>query len=468
VKIHVTNVVPHAFDDFYSVQPGQSLSVLATEGVRSNDTDDDGDEITVSLSVEPEHGTVLLNGDGSFTYTPSAGFIGYDRFFYTPTDGLGAGDDAQVVIHVTNGALIGDEVWNDLNENGLQDDDEPGVPGVTVRLLDSLETPVSELITDNEGRFVFDALPGSYRLQVVVPSGASVSPQDEGDEEWNDSDIATTGLSDLFVLAYGDAVYDIDAALFGSSLPLPEVETGTVGNWVWNDWDGDGVQDEGEPGKAGVVVNLLDVDDNLLATTTTASDGTYNFADAPAGWLRIQVEIPSGWESSPQYAGAYSSDDSDVDEFGDSGFFYLSPDEVRTDIDAGLNNGEPPPPPPILGGRLFVDTNDNSIFDGVETGLGGVTVYLLDATGYFVASTTTLNDGTYSFENVAPGDYRIQFEKPFGYNFVDANQGSDETADSDVTDPFTGTTDLFTYSGGTNLDITAGLESEEGGPPPPP
>jgi hypothetical protein len=460
VKFNVTNEMPRSGQDYYETLPVQELVVTAAEGVRINDSDEDGDPITVALSYGPTHGTVQLNSNGSFTYDPNPGFIGYDHFFYIASDGFSSGELTEVVVYVTNGVLIGDEVFNDLNENGIQDDDEPGVPGLTVRMLDSLGNPASELLTDNEGRFVFDVLPGSYRLQVVVPSGASVSPQDEGDEEWDDSDIATTGLSDLFVFEYGDAVYDIDAGLFGASLPLPEVETGSVGDWVWNDWDGDGIQDEGEPGKAGVVVNLLDVDDNLLATTTTASDGSYNFADAPAGWLRIRVDIPAGWESTPQYAGAYSNADNDVDEIGETDLFYLSADETRADIDAGLSDGEGPPPPSILGGRLFVDTNDNDVLDSSETGMGGVVVYLLDAMGLIVASTTTASDGTYSFANVDPGEYRIQFEKPFGYVFVNANQGSDELADSDVTDPFAGTTELFTYSGGTNLTITAGIESE--------
>ena len=457
VSIEVTNRGPDTGDDFYVARPGQTLIVSATEGVRINDTDQEDDAFIVNLSDDPEqepaHGTVVFNVDGSFSYTPDAGFLGYDWFFYTPDDGLAEGDNGLVMIYVTNGSLIGDEVWNDLDEDGLQGVDEPGVPGITVRLLDPIGGVVSELLTDNDGRFVFDVVPGTYRLQVVVPAGASISPANVGTEEGGDSAIGPSGLSDLFTLVDEEAIYGIDAGLFGSNLPLPEQETGSIGDRVWHDLDADGIQDFGESGPAGIGVTLLNSDDDVVATTTTGANGAYNFPDAPTGWLRIRVDLPIGSVFTVQYAGESEELDSDVDELGDTGLFYLYPDGVRTEIDAGVTTV----PSSVLGGSVWMEMNADGIRNTSEIGMSGITVNLLDATGLVVATTVTAMDGTYSFTNVAAGQYRVQFVPPMGYSFTTANQGSNESVDSDVTDPLAGTTDLFTFSGGTNLDVTAGL-----------
>ena len=73
-------------DDVYRVSHDQPL-VVSAPGVLIDDSDPDGDTLTVSLNGQPQNGTVTLNADGSFTYTPDAGFIGEDEFTYTATDG---------------------------------------------------------------------------------------------------------------------------------------------------------------------------------------------------------------------------------------------------------------------------------------------------------------------------------------------------------------------------------------------
>ena len=67
----------------------------AISGVLANDTDADGDVLAASLLTDVSHGTLTLNADGSFTYTPDADFFGTDTFDYTVSDGnggVGAGD----------------------------------------------------------------------------------------------------------------------------------------------------------------------------------------------------------------------------------------------------------------------------------------------------------------------------------------------------------------------------------------
>ena len=89
VSISVTsaNHPPVGIADSYSGPQDTALTVSATLGVLANDTDADGDALTATKSSDPGHGTVTLAADGSFTYTPSAGYFGPDSFTYNVSDG---------------------------------------------------------------------------------------------------------------------------------------------------------------------------------------------------------------------------------------------------------------------------------------------------------------------------------------------------------------------------------------------
>ncbi|MGH6927667.1 MAG: tandem-95 repeat protein, partial [Dongiaceae bacterium] len=96
------NVGPTANDDKYSVGEDGVLSVPVATGVRANDTDPNGDPLTVSVVGDVSNGTLVLNANGSFTYTPDADFSGKDSFTYQVSDGRGGIDTATAVITVTN------------------------------------------------------------------------------------------------------------------------------------------------------------------------------------------------------------------------------------------------------------------------------------------------------------------------------------------------------------------------------
>ena len=79
---------PDANDDAYSTDEDTPLTVAAP-GVLGNDVDGDGDSLTVTANTNPRQGTVIINADGSYTYTPEAGWNGQDSFTYTISDADG-------------------------------------------------------------------------------------------------------------------------------------------------------------------------------------------------------------------------------------------------------------------------------------------------------------------------------------------------------------------------------------------
>ena len=76
------------------------LTVDVLEGVLINDTDIEGDILTAVLEGGVSHGTLDLNGDGSFVYTPQSGYSGPDQFFYRASDGDLSSDIATVTLSI--------------------------------------------------------------------------------------------------------------------------------------------------------------------------------------------------------------------------------------------------------------------------------------------------------------------------------------------------------------------------------
>ena len=92
----VRNADPVARDDDFALDEDKALQ----GDVVANDSDADGDTLTVSPGTGPEHGTMTLEADGTFEYAPAADFHGNDHFTYTVSDGQGGTDSAEVTIEV--------------------------------------------------------------------------------------------------------------------------------------------------------------------------------------------------------------------------------------------------------------------------------------------------------------------------------------------------------------------------------
>ena len=110
-------------------------------------------------------------------------------------------------------ASIGDRVWEDINENGLQDD-EPGIAGVIVHLYDSGGL-VASTATNGTGYYLFDNLvPGDYYLVFELPVGYLFTMQDQGIDDGLDSDAnTTTGATIFTTLSSGENDMTWDAGM---------------------------------------------------------------------------------------------------------------------------------------------------------------------------------------------------------------------------------------------------------------
>ncbi len=118
-------------------------------------------------------------------------------------------------------ACLGDFVWHDLNEDGYQDDGEPGIEGVTVYLMDCQGGELDITTTDANGEYLFcDLDPGDYNVKFVLLPGYEFSPMNMGGDPAKDSDAdPVTGVAVCTNLEPGEHDMTWDAGMF-----MPTVE----------------------------------------------------------------------------------------------------------------------------------------------------------------------------------------------------------------------------------------------------
>jgi VCBS repeat-containing protein len=103
VSVTVVDPAPVGVADSYTTRAGVALNVPVAQGVLVNDTDAAGDALTATLATSVAHGTLVLNSNGSFSYTPAATFTGSDSFTYLPHGTYVTGGATSVTISVTGG-----------------------------------------------------------------------------------------------------------------------------------------------------------------------------------------------------------------------------------------------------------------------------------------------------------------------------------------------------------------------------
>ncbi len=244
------------------------------------------------------------------------------------------GDDTFQRAAVVQNSAIGDYVWVDTNMDGIQDEEEMGMEGVTVNLYDCDENLLATTTTDADGNYAFDGLDaGDYMIGFVLPEDYVFTMMNQGENDSVDSDVDTeTGMTECITV--GEDIVDntIDAGIY-----MMEMPGGVIGDYVWVDANMNGIQDEDEMGMEGIEVTLYDCEDNMLASTTTDADGMYWFTELEAGDYMLGFGIPEDYMFTMMNQGDDDAVDSDVySETGMTECITLEMDEMNGTVDAGI------------------------------------------------------------------------------------------------------------------------------------
>lgn len=421
------------------------------------DWNGDGDQDAGETGISGVDVTLYLdsNGDGSFDPTQDAVFAAvttnatgnysftvpgtYNYFVVVDEDDLPATfvqtqdpdeagvcascDGRSTVGSVTNGSshlnedfgyqptgygTIGDYVWRDDDHDGIQDAAEPGIANITVSLyvdnnndgvVDGGDALVAMDSTDTNGNYLFEFLPAGNYLVVV----------DESDPQ------LPVGGGNPYILSTNNNPEDVTLAASQNYLDADFGFTtgGIIGDYIWQDNNGDGQPDNFEPGINSVTVQLWrDTDGNgtpdiLYATDVTANDpttgnpGYYEFTGLPADDYVVVVTPPAGFtatgdpdENSPP--ACVTCDNQSA--------LHLTAGQIDRSRDFGYQ------PAGVIGDTLWIDSNGNGMRDSGEQGIPAITVELQDGVctpGSTCPTVETDPDGYYSFGNLADGTYTV-------------------------------------------------------------
>jgi hypothetical protein len=413
-------------------------------------------------------GPVVI-GTGDFLQTPDFTLNATNRRNETSNFGLYAG-------------TVGDFVWHDVNRNGIVDPLETtlGLANALVFIdLNSdclINTGELTTTTDLNGYYRFDSLPLGVTYTVVLdasnfaPGGAL--------EGLGYTTGAACGSTEGVVITTTLLTANTPAD-FGVDFGIARAE---IGNFVWEDDNGNGIFDLGESGVPSVTVQLygagpdgffFTADDVTVGVSqTTNASGIYTITDILSGTYYARFDLsalppnyvasvytPTGWLSVDPLA--QSSDDvNDVRAFVSERVwrtptFTITRGSQNPGVDAAVFQPVP------LSGRVFFDQNGNNQDETTpEPGLANFTVNLRRASDdALVTTTTTLADGSYTFSSVAPLTYVVEIVRPdpTNWSFVtpDVPSAGDPLA-SDV--DANGRTGVISVTSGiTVTDVDAGL-----------
>jgi uncharacterized repeat protein (TIGR01451 family) len=312
-------------------------------------------------------------------------------------------------------------VWEDNDGDGSWEDGENGFSNVTVYLdncgvdgvCGTADDTTTSTTTAADGSYLFsDLADGTYRVRVdttTLPAGATWSntADPEGDLNSQTIDLVVAGGT-----IYGP--YDFGYHRTG---------TFSLGDTLYTDWNGDGDQDSGEEGIPNITFSLYQDDDGdgvidpdtdgLIATTTTAADGTYTFSGLAAQSYVVVVDegdadFPSGYVQTqdPDETGVCTTCNA-------AGSATLGPDDLTVDF------GYHPIGAGSIGDTVWQDDDADGVFDAGESPIAGITVSLyedsnndgvIDGGDALLATAETDANGNYLFTGLPAGDYLVDVD----------------------------------------------------------
>jgi len=370
---------------------------------------------------------------------------------------------------IQNGVMTG-TAFMDLNYNGVYDEGEPGVKGVTLEAIKvSNGDSYGKVVTDENGAYSLPGLRGGdYRLRAILPEDGSQFtkvPENPGEN------------ANRFVQREGRREYSVEPINIQSgstvNVPVGVAVGATVRGTVFTDANYDGQLADGEKAISGVEVIAVDESGVVWDSTTTNKEGKYalhglmpgkyvlKFARVPGnGFTRLRPQMENG-----SYVVEL------LDGYGITDSIEISMGQLMEKVNAGML------PSATVTGTFFMDLNDNGVKDEGENGMVGVNARLQSEDGEIDLLRPVEEDGRYFFDGVMPGNYTLTYQLPEhcemakvaqGGNTLE-HQGSENKTESfmvamgeDHKRPLVGGVELGSLSGSFFVDSDASGSLEEG------
>ena len=313
------------------------------------------------------------------------------------------------------GTVEGD-VFTDLNDNGLRESGENGMEGVTVRLVseDGEEAFRAEIGAD--GHFLFDAvMPGRYYVEYQLPENTVIGKTAAGGNE-----ISGEGRTDVFDFKTGGY----------QKAPLCGVLTlGRIEGTAYQDHNGNGMQDSGEETLAGMTVKLIPSRNDLEEiSAVTGDDGSFILDALRPDEYTLEAACPEGFAMSR------------TDYLGLPLTAGKTTQRVTLEVSMGATwDGQMTGAviPAAIRGRVWMDENNNGLFDDGEKTPAGLTITVIDeSTGNVFDTPVTDAEGFFEAAGMIPGSFAVTY--PLDESTIAPKAGDSQFAEKNGILEFTG------------------------------
>ena len=275
------------------------------------------------------------------------------------------------------------------------------VANVTVELLDGHGNLLATTATNTSGQYTFqNLLPGTYEVREMVPGDYTA-----GDIEVGSDGGTANGLTET------DSV-GLQNGANGVNYNFYLIQPSSVAGIAYIDQYNTGVYQAGDTLLSGVTIELLDQEQNILATTTTGANGAYQFGGLTPGVYSIRQIQPAGYLTGGDNIGSLGGAAPDADDLTQVS---LAPNQN------GVNYNFYVIQPDSIGGYVKIQNTPDWDTNPANPPLAGVTLSLENSKGTVIATTTTDANGQYTFNNLYPGTYSVVETVPSPY-FASADQ----------------------------------------------
>ena len=344
--------------------------------------------------------TVTLNADtDGKTLNNTAAFVNPPEYDLVP--GNNSSSASITVKHRLSG-----NVYYDANESSSFDNGEDPFKDITVELIGADGSVVATTKTDADGNYSFTGLDaGTYTVKVTKAGEIAELTQTE------DPDGTKDNASGAITLNADNPVRE--------NVNFGYIKKHAISGNVYLDQNRDKTKNTGDIDLSGVTVKLLDKDGNVVGTTTTDADGNYSFTGLNDGTYTVQVD-----KTGPLADKEQTEDPSGKTDSRSQAITFTRTDPDVTNVNFGYADNY------SIHGLVYRDGDRDETHGATEKGYANQTVELRDKDGKVVATTTTDENGAYSFSKLPAGDYTVKVVKDGALTDLDQTEDPDSTKDS--------------------------------------
>lgn len=382
--------------------PGIEVTLLEGETpLDSTSTDSDGKAALYARAGRYTVRVTLPAGYGISDGSVQSRTVDLDVSFAT-------GEEEALTLAVAPVGALGGRVFEDMDNDGIMGDGDPGVAGVTVRIEGNRTGTVREITTDETGEYLFDFLPDDmYTISATLPEGMLYArySQTGGD------------LRSIFTGSNITREFPVRDAARVMDKNIGVVENGVISGVAFLDLNYNGRLDEGEPGYAGVTVEALrGSGSESQGKTETGEDGAFRLEGLRGGDYQLRAILPDDGSIFSVTAEGAASDVNRFEQRSTRREFTIG----------GLTLGSGGETTALVGvariasvsGVVFEDAGYDGVLGEEDKRLSGIRVYAVDASGQSVADATTNSRGEYTLTGLMPGVYTVEVQRNAGYGFT--------------------------------------------------